>query len=100
VVSAAYQIHFELILDDGTGGCIAVVELRSWKILRRETRSSCSQSFSQAPHSRPSGTEIVEAGEEDSFISPNHADYPLTEGLAQRWLRSLIGERSSNSNHR
>ena len=86
---------FEFILDDGT----ARLHCRWWNLPFMEKYFQ--QGDEVLAYGRPVSlkprtmdhpeTEIVEAGEEN-FIHLNRIVpvYPLTEGLPQRWLRSLI----------
>jgi ATP-dependent DNA helicase RecG len=86
---------FELVLDDGT----ARLHCRWWNLPFMEKYFRIGDDvmvYGKAVLLRPRTmdhpeTEVVEAGEE----IPIHLDriapiYPLTEGLPQRWLRSLI----------
>ena len=86
---------FELILDDGT----ARLHCRWWNLPFMEKYFAVGDSvivFGKPVDLKPRTmdhpeTEVVEAGEEDvvhfNRLTPI---YPLTEGLPQRWLRSLI----------
>jgi len=86
---------FELILDDGT----ARLHCRWWNLPFMEKYFAVGDSvivFGRPVDLKPRTmdhpeTEVVEGGEED-FIHFNRLTpvYPLTEGLPQRWLRSLI----------
>ncbi len=86
---------FELILDDGT----ARLHCRWWNLPYMEQYFAVGDEvlvFGKLLGLKPRivdhpETEVVEGGEESSIhmnrITPI---YPLTEGLPQRWLRSLI----------
>jgi ATP-dependent DNA helicase RecG len=86
---------FELILDDGT----ARLHCRWWNLPFMEKHFAVGEEvvvFGKLDSVKPRTidhpeTEVVGTGEEISIhlnrITPI---YPLTEGLAQRWLRSLI----------
>jgi len=86
---------YELILDDGT----ARLHCRWWNLPFMEKYFAVGDDvvvFGKPVSLRPRtidhpDTEVVEAGEEESVhfarLTPV---YPLTEGLPQRWLRSLI----------
>ena len=86
---------YELILDDGT----ARLHCRWWNLPFMEKYFAVGDEvivFGKPLQLRPRtmdhpDTEVVEGGEED-FIHFNRLTpvYPLTEGLPQRWLRSLI----------
>ena len=86
---------YELILDDGTGR----LHCRWWNLPFMEKYFATGDEvvvFGKPLSLRPRtmdhpDTEVVEAGEED-FIHFNRLTpvYLLTEGLPQRWLRSLI----------
>ena len=86
---------FELILDDGT----ARLHCRWWNLPFMEKYFGVGDEvivFGKPVALKPRTvdhpeTEVVENGEED-FIHFNRLTpvYPLTEGLPQRWLRSLI----------
>jgi ATP-dependent DNA helicase RecG len=86
---------FELILDDGT----ARLHCRWWNLPFMEKYFAVGDEvivFGKPVGLKPRTmdhpeTEVVENGEED-FIHFNRLTpvYPLTEGLPQRWLRSLI----------
>ena len=86
---------FELILDDGT----ARLHCRWWNLPFMEKYFAVGDEvivFGKPVALKPRTmdhpeTEVVEDGEED-FIHFNRLTpvYPLTEGLPQRWLRSLI----------
>jgi ATP-dependent DNA helicase RecG len=86
---------FELILDDGT----ARLHCRWWNLPYMEKYFSVGDEvvvFGKPLALKPRTmdhpeTEVVENGEED-FIHFNRLTpiYPLTEGLPQRWLRSLV----------
>jgi ATP-dependent DNA helicase RecG len=94
-----YQKHtksiFELILDDGT----ARLHCRWWNLPFMEKYFAVGDEvivFGKPVALRPRTmdhpeTEVVENGEEDCIhfnrLTPV---YPLTEGLPQRWLRSLV----------
>jgi ATP-dependent DNA helicase RecG len=94
-----YQKHtkfiFELILDDGT----ARLHCRWWNLPFMEKYFAVGDEvivFGKLVALKPRTldhpeTEVVEDGEED-FIHFNRLTpvYPLTEGLPQRWLRSLV----------
>src|ERR1051326_873352 len=86
---------FELVLDDGT----ARLHCRWWNLPFMEKNFAVGDEvfvFGKVLQVKPRTmdhpeTEIIEGGEESSIhlnrITPI---YPLTEGLPQRWLRSLI----------
>ena len=86
---------FEIILDDGT----ARLHCRWWNLPFMEKYFAVGDEvvvFGKPLSLKPRTmdhpeTEVVEDGEED-FIHFNRLTpvYPLTEGLPQRWLRSLI----------
>ncbi|MGD0259740.1 MAG: ATP-dependent DNA helicase RecG [Verrucomicrobiota bacterium] len=86
---------FELILDDGT----ARLHCRWWNLPFMEKYFAVGNEvivFGKPVNLKPRTmdhpeTEVVEGGEEP-FIHFNRLTpiYPLTEGLPQRWLRSLI----------
>jgi ATP-dependent DNA helicase RecG len=86
---------FELILDDGT----ARLHCRWWNLPFMEKYFAVGDEvivFGKPVNLKPRTmdhpeTEVVEGGEEQ-FIHFNRLTpiYPLTEGLPQRWLRSLI----------
>ena len=86
---------FELILDDGT----ARLHCRWWNLPFMEKYFAVGDEvfvFGKPVSLKPRTmdhpeTEVVEGGEEN-FIHFNRIApvYPLTEGLPQRWLRSLI----------
>ena len=86
---------FELILDDGT----ARLHCRWWNLPFMEKYFAVGDEvivFGKPVGLKPRTmdhpeTEVIEDGEED-FIHFNRLTpvYPLTEGLPQRWLRSLI----------
>jgi len=86
---------FELILDDGT----ARLHCRWWNLPFMEKYFAVGDDvfvFGKLSSLKPRTidhpeTEVVKSGEED-FIHLNRVApvYPLTEGLPQRWLRSLI----------
>ncbi|HYG34536.1 MAG TPA: ATP-dependent DNA helicase RecG [Clostridia bacterium] len=94
-----YQQHtksiFEIILDDGT----ARLHCRWWNLPYMEKYFAVGNEvlvFGKPLNLKPRTidhpeTEVIEGGEEEfihlSRITPI---YPLTEGLPQRWLRSLI----------
>jgi ATP-dependent DNA helicase RecG len=94
-----YQRHtksiFELILDDGS----ARLHCRWWNLPFMEKYFAVGDEvivFGKPVHLKPRTidhpeTEVIENGEE-KFIHFNRITpvYPLTEGLPQRWLRSLI----------
>ncbi|MCX6923936.1 MAG: DEAD/DEAH box helicase family protein [Verrucomicrobia bacterium] len=94
-----YQKHtksiFELILDDGT----ARLHCRWWNLPFMEKYFAVGDEvivFGKPLALKPRTmdhpeTEVIEGGEED-FIHFNRLSpiYPLTEGLPQRWLRSLV----------
>jgi ATP-dependent DNA helicase RecG len=86
---------FEIVLEDGTGR----LHCRWWNLPYMEKYFTAGDEvvvFGKPLNLKPRTidhpeTEVVEAGEETSIhfnrITPI---YPLTEGLPQRWLRSLI----------
>ncbi|HOX58339.1 MAG TPA: ATP-dependent DNA helicase RecG [Candidatus Paceibacterota bacterium] len=86
---------FELILDDGT----ARLHCRWWNLPFMEKYFKVSEEvivFGKPVGLKPRTmdhpeTEVLEAGDED-IVHFNRLTpiYPLTEGLPQRWLRSLI----------
>jgi ATP-dependent DNA helicase RecG len=86
---------FELILDDGTGR----LHCRWWNLPYMERYFAVGDEvivFGKPATLKPRTmdhpeTEVVQNGEED-FIHFNRLApvYPLTEGLPQRWLRSLV----------
>jgi ATP-dependent DNA helicase RecG len=86
---------FELILDDGT----ARLHCRWWNLPYMEKYFAVGDEvvvFGKPLALKPRTmdhpeTEVIENGEED-FIHFNRLTpiYPLTEGLPQRWLRSLV----------
>src|SRR6266568_5160084 len=86
---------FEIILDDGTGR----LHCRWWNLPFMEKYFAVGDevvAFGKLVSLKPRTvdhpeTEVVETGEEN-FIHLNRITpiYPLTEGLPQRWLRSLI----------
>ena len=86
---------FELILDDGTGR----LHCRWWNLPYMEKYFAVGDEvivFGKPVALKPRTvdhpeTEVIEDGEED-FIHFNRLTpiYPLTEGLPQRWLRSLV----------
>ena len=86
---------FELILDDGT----ARLHCRWWNLPYMEKYFAVGNEvivFGKLLALKPRTvdhpeTEVIEDGEED-FIHFNRLTpiYPLTEGLPQRWLRSLV----------
>ncbi len=86
---------FEIILDDGT----ARLHCRWWNLPFMEKYFAVGDevvAFGKLVSLKPRTvdhpeTEVVETGEEN-FIHLNRITpiYPLTEGLPQRWLRSLI----------
>lgn len=87
---------FELIVDDGT----ARLHCRWWNLpfMQKYFQQGDEVFVFGKPESlKPRTidhpeTEVIEAGEEDSSVHLNRIApiYPLTEGLPQRWLRSLI----------
>ena len=86
---------FEIVLDDGT----ARLHCRWWNLPYMENYFAPGDEvlvFGKLGSLKPRAidhpeTEVIEAGEE-SFIHLNRLTpiYPLTEGIAQRWLRALI----------
>jgi len=89
------QSLFELIVDDGT----ARLHCRWWNLPFMEKYFQ--QGDEVFVYGKPSGlkprtidhpeTEVIESGEDSSIhINRIVPIYPLTEGLPQRWLRSLI----------
>ena len=86
---------FEIVLDDGT----ARLHCRWWNLPYMEKYFRVGDevlAFGKPVSLKPrvldhAETEVLEGGEE-SFIHLNRIApiYPLTEGLPQRWLRSLI----------
>ncbi len=86
---------FELILDDGT----ARLHCRWWNLPFMEKNFAAGDEvivYGKVLSLRPRAmdhpeTEVVEEGEEN-FIHFNRITpvYPLTEGLPQRWMRSLM----------
>src|SRR5882724_95680 len=86
---------FEIILDDGTGR----LHCRWWNLPFMQNYFAQGDEvfvFGKPNSLKPRTidhpeTEVIEGGEE-SFIHINRIApiYPLTEGLPQRWLRSLI----------
>src|SRR3984885_4857809 len=86
---------FEIILDDGS----ARLHCRWWNLPFMENYFAMGDEvfvFGKLKETKPRTidhpeTEVIEGGEE-SFIHINRIApvYPLTEGLPQRWLRSLI----------
>ena len=86
---------FELILDDGTGR----LQCRWWNLPFMEKYFAVGDEvvvFGKLVSLKPRTmdhpeTEVIESGEEN-LIHLNRITpiYPLTEGLPQRWLRSLI----------
>ncbi|HVV70455.1 MAG TPA: DEAD/DEAH box helicase, partial [Verrucomicrobiae bacterium] len=86
---------FEVVLEDGTGR----LHCRWWNLPYMEKYFAVGDevlAFGRVLSSKPKTidhpeTEVLEAGEESSIhlnrITPI---YPLTEGLPQRWLRSLV----------
>src|SRR5579859_6850427 len=86
---------FEIVLDDGT----ARLHCRWWNLPYMERYFRVGDevlAFGKPVSLKPrvmdhAETEVLEGGEE-SFIHLNRIApiYPLTEGLPQRWLRSLI----------
>ena len=86
---------FEIVLEDGTGR----LHCRWWNLPYMEKYFACGNeviAFGKPVSLKPRiidhpETEVLEGGEE-SFIHLNRITpvYPLTEGLAQRWLRTLI----------
>lgn len=86
---------FELILDDGT----ARLHCRWWNLPFMEKYFSVGQevfAYGRLKELKPRTmdhpeTEVVVAGEEESIHLQRVAPvYPLTEGLPQRWLRTLL----------
>ena len=86
---------FELVLDDGT----ARLHCRWWNLPFMEKNFAVGDEvfvFGKVLQVKPRTmdhpeTEIIEAGEEASIhLNRVVPIYPLTEGLPQRWLRSLI----------
>jgi ATP-dependent DNA helicase RecG len=86
---------FELVLDDGT----ARLHCRWWNLPFMEKNFGIGDEvfvFGKVVQVKPRTmdhpeTEIVEGGEESSIhLSRVVPIYPLTEGLQQRWLRSMI----------
>jgi ATP-dependent DNA helicase RecG len=86
---------FELIVDDGTGR----LHCRWWNLPFMEKYFAVGNDvfvYGKPVSLKPRTvdhpeTEVVEAGEEASIhINRVAPIYPLTEGLPQRWLRSLI----------
>jgi len=86
---------FELVLDDGT----ARLHCRWWNLPFMEKNFSKGDEvfvFGKVLQVKPHTidhpeTEIIEGGEESSIhLNRVVPIYPLTEGLPQRWLRSLI----------
>ena len=86
---------FEIILDDGT----ARLHCRWWNLPFMEKYFSTGDEvvvFGKPLQLKPRTidhpeTEVVEAGEESSIHLHRIAPiYPLTEGLAQKWLRALV----------
>jgi ATP-dependent DNA helicase RecG len=86
---------FELVLDDGT----ARLHCRWWNLPFMEKNFAIGDEvfvFGKVLQLKPRTmdhpeTEIVEGGEESSIHLNRIAPiYPLTEGLPQRWVRSLI----------
>src|SRR5882724_13675135 len=86
---------FELVLDDGT----ARLHCRWWNLPFMEKNFAAGDEvfvFGKVLQVKPRTmdhpeTEIIEGGEEISIhLSRIVPIYPLTEGLPQRWLRSLI----------
>jgi len=86
---------FEIVLEDGTGR----LHCRWWNQHFMEKRFQKGDEvlvFGKPVQLKPRTinhpeTEILEGGEEN-FVHLNRLTpiYPLTEGLPQRWLRSLI----------
>jgi ATP-dependent DNA helicase RecG len=86
---------FEIILDDGT----ARLHCRWWNLPFMQSYFAVGDEvfvFGRPNNLKPRTidhpeTEVIEGGEE-SFIHINRIApvYPLTEGMPQRWLRSLI----------
>lgn len=86
---------FELILEDGTGR----LHCRWWNMPYLEKRYSRDDElvvYGKVLRVKPRTmdhpeVEVVESGEDDLLHSGRLTPiYPLTEGLPQRWLRSLI----------
>jgi ATP-dependent DNA helicase RecG len=86
---------FELVLDDGT----ARLHCRWWNLPFMEKNFAVGDEvfvFGKVLQVKPRSmdhpeTEIIEGGEESSIhLNRVVPIYPLTEGLPQRWLRSLI----------
>jgi len=86
---------FELVLDDGS----ARLHCRWWNLPFMEKNFAVGDEvfvFGKVVQLKPRTmdhpeTEIIEGGEESSIHLNRVAPiYPLTEGLPQRWLRSLI----------
>ena len=86
---------FELVLDDGT----ARLHCRWWNLSFMEKNFAVGDEvfvYGKVLQVKPRtmdhpDTEIVEGGEESSIhLNRIVPIYPLTEGLPQRWLRSLI----------
>jgi ATP-dependent DNA helicase RecG len=86
---------FELVLDDGT----ARLHCRWWNLPFMEKNFAIGDEvfvFGKVVQVKPRTmdhpeTEIIEGGEESSIhLNRVVPIYPLTEGLPQRWLRSLI----------
>jgi ATP-dependent DNA helicase RecG len=86
---------FELVLDDGT----ARLHCRWWNLPYMEKYFAVGDevlAFGKLLQLKPRTldhpeTEVVEGGEESSIhLNRLTPIYPLTEGLPQRWLRSLI----------
>src|SRR5262249_22260011 len=86
---------FELILDDGT----ARLHCRWWNLPFMEKQFAVGEEavvYGKTVLPKPRTmdhpeTEVIEPGEEN-FIHFNRITpvYPLTEGMSQRWMRSLI----------
>ena len=86
---------FEIILEDGTGR----LHCRWWNLPFMQNYFAMGNEvfvFGKLLSRKPSTidhpeTEVIEGGEESSIhINRIAPIYPLTEGLPQRWLRSLI----------
>ncbi|MHB8522102.1 MAG: ATP-dependent DNA helicase RecG [Limisphaerales bacterium] len=86
---------FELILDDGT----ARLHCRWWNLPYMQNYFAVGDDvlvYGKLGSLKPRAidhpeTEVVESGEEQSIHLNRIAPvYPLTEGLSQRWLRSLV----------
>jgi ATP-dependent DNA helicase RecG len=86
---------FEIILEDGTGR----LHCRWWNLPFMQNYFAVGDEvfvFGRLQSAKPRTidhpeTEVIEGGEESSIhINRIAPIYPLTEGLPQRWLRSLI----------